>query len=130
MRNQTRKPVVTVTGADCIKDTFCTGGPGGQAQNKVASGVRFTHPPSGAVGESRKHRSQEMNKRDAWQRMCETKKFQTWIKMEHGRRLGKKTVPQIVDEAMGEYNLKTEVKDEAGRWTPADPKALKSEETE
>jgi len=123
-----KKPVVTVTGADCIKDTFCTGGPGGQAQNKKATGVRFTHPPSGAAGECREHRSQEMNKREAWKRMCESKKFQAWIRMEHGRRMGKKTTEQQVDEAMAEFNLKTETLDEKSRWVETKPADLKGEE--
>lgn len=116
MKNIKRKPVVTVTAADCRKDTFCTGGPGGQAQNKVASGVRWTHKASGAVGESRNHRSQEMNKREAWRRMCETKKFQVWIRMEHARRMGQETVEQKVERLMVDSNIKTEVLDEGQKW--------------
>lgn len=127
MPKSDRKPVVTVTANDCIKDTFCTGGPGGQAQNKKATGVRFTHPPSGASGECREHRSQEMNKRAAWERMCKSKKFQSWIRMEHGRRLGIKTVEQRVDEAMAPYNLKTEVLTEEEKWVERKPEELKDE---
>jgi protein subunit release factor A len=124
-----RKPVVTVTGKDCIKDTFCTGGPGGQAQNKVASGVRFTHPPSGAVGESRTHRSQEQNKKAAWERMCKTAKFQAWIKMEHGRRMGIETVEQRVEREMAPHNLKTEVLDEGQKWQERKPEDLEGDES-
>lgn len=126
-KNEKRKPVVTVTAADCKKDTFCTGGPGGQAQNKVASGVRFTHKASGAVGESRTHRSQEMNKREAWSRMCATKKFQAWIKMEHARKLGAETVEQRVEREMAPYNLKTEVLDEGQKWQERKPEELTDE---
>ena len=111
-----RKPVVSVTAADCRKDTFCTGGPGGQAQNKVHSGVRFTHKASGAVGESRNHRSQEMNKREAWKRMCATKTFQAWIRMEHARRMGVETTEQRVERQMADHNIKTEVLDEGQKW--------------
>lgn len=117
-KNEKRKPVVTVTGSDCIKDTFRAGGPGGQYQNKTESAVRFTHKPSGAVGESRQHRSQEMNKREAWKRMCETKKFQAWIHMEHARRMGQETVEQRVEREMAEHNIKTEVLDENQKWQP------------
>lgn len=130
MAKANRKPVVTVTGNDCIKDTFCTGGPGGQAQNKKATGVRFTHPPSGAVGESRTHRSQEMNKRDAWERMCKSPKFQAWIKMEHARRMGAKTIEQRVDEALAPHNLKTEVLTEEQKWVERKPEELTDDSQE
>lgn len=122
-----RKPLFSVTAADCRKDTFASGGPGGQYQNKTQSGVRFTHPPSGAVGESREHRSQEMNKRAAWKRMCETKKFQTWCRMEAARRMGKKTVDQQVEEAMADSNIKTETLNEKTQWVETKVADLKAE---
>jgi len=127
--NRERKLLFSVTGADCIKDTFCTGGPGGQAQNKKHTGVRFTHPPSGAVGESRTHRSQEMNKRDAWTRMCESKKFVVWCRMEAARRKGARTTEEIVREQMAEYNLKTEVLDEGQKWQERKPEELTGDES-
>jgi peptide chain release factor 2 len=46
---------------DLRKDTFCSGGPGGQHQNKTQSGVRYTHIPTGIAAESRTHRSQHKN---------------------------------------------------------------------
>ena len=111
-----KRKLFTVTAADCEMQTFRTGGKGGQNQNKRNMGVRFIHPPSGAVGESREHRSQYANKKAAWQRMGESKKFRAWVKVEAARRQGEKSVDEIVDEAMAPGNIKVEVKDEQGRW--------------
>ncbi len=43
------------------RDTFRSGGPGGQHQNKTESGVRYTHMPTGIAAESRSQRSQHKN---------------------------------------------------------------------
>lgn len=47
---------------ECEVETFRSGGPGGQHANKVESGVRLTHTPSGVVVTSRASRSQYRNK--------------------------------------------------------------------
>jgi peptide chain release factor 2 len=46
---------------DLKRDTFRSGGPGGQHQNKTESGVRYTHLPTGIAAESRNERSQHKN---------------------------------------------------------------------
>jgi peptide chain release factor 2 len=46
---------------DLERQTFRSGGPGGQHQNKTESGVRFIHKPTGIVAESRTERSQHKN---------------------------------------------------------------------
>ena len=55
--------------AECRVDTFRSGGAGGQHQNKVESGVRLTHRPTGIVVASRKHRSQHRNREEALARL-------------------------------------------------------------
>ena len=55
--------------AECRVDTFRSGGKGGQHQNKVESGVRLTHLPTGIVVTSRTHRSQHRNREDALKRL-------------------------------------------------------------
>lgn len=55
--------------AQCRVDTFRSGGAGGQHQNKVESGVRLTHLPTGVVVSSRRHRSQHRNRQDALERL-------------------------------------------------------------
>ena len=70
-----------VTIKDCEVQTFRSGGKGGQHQNKVSSGVRIIHHPSGARGECRSYREQLRNKREAFRKMAESKTFQIWAKM-------------------------------------------------
>lgn len=73
---------VIVTQADCRRDTFRCGGKGGQNLQKRDTGVRWTHPPSGAVGESREERSQLQNEKTAWRRMAETLQFKSWCSLQ------------------------------------------------
>ena len=76
-----RVKAFSVTLDDCRVDTFRSGGKGGQHQNKTESGVRVTHSPSGAVGESREERSQLQNKRAAFKRMVDSPKFRWWVQL-------------------------------------------------
>lgn len=112
LRVKDKELVLSVTLKDCRVDTFRTGGPGGQKQNKTSSGARVTHLASGAVGESREERSQLQNKRKAFIRMTETSKFKAWLR----RQLGRDTLTEVaVDRAMWPVNIKTEVRED-GRW--------------
>jgi len=82
----------SVTKKDFIRQTFCSGGKGGQNQNKVASGVRLIHPPSGARGEARDSRDQPVNEKNAFLRLINSKEFKNWHKLEIARRLGQKPI--------------------------------------
>jgi peptide chain release factor 2 len=56
---------IEIKADDLKRDTFRSGGPGGQHQNKTESGVRYTHLPSGIAAESRTERSQHKNDQQA-----------------------------------------------------------------
>lgn len=78
----------SVTKKDLIRQTFRSGGKGGQKQNKTESGVRFIHPPSGARGEARDSRYQHVNETNAFTRLVQSPVFQKWAKIEAARVLG------------------------------------------
>lgn len=104
-----KQKLFSVTIEDCRVDTFRAGGKGGQNQNKVESGVRVVHEPSGAVGEARDSRDQLHNKRKAFTRMAETQQFKRWLANEVARHLGRETVEEFVERWMKPENLKIEV---------------------
>lgn len=117
MINQQRKLIFSVTIKDCSVSAMTDGGPGGQHQNKCATAIRVVHSPSGARGESREFKSQHANKKAAFRRMAETKEFQTWVRCEAARRMGEKSVDEVVEEMMSPQNMKIEVVDNNGKWT-------------
>lgn len=113
-----RRPLFSVTIADCLIQTFRAGGKGGQNQNKTESGVRIIHPPSGARGESREFRSQLENKRAAFRRMGSTAEFQKWARSKAAKVSGSyRTLEERVEEAMAPENLKVEAQTAEG-WEP------------
>ena len=95
----------SLTKKDFVVETFRAGSKGGQNQNKRDSGVRIKHPTSGAVGESREHKSQLQNKKEAFQRLLSSDKFKTWHKIEVSRISGQsKTPEQIYKEVEKDLN--------------------------
>lgn len=56
---------------DCDLEFFIATGPGGQHRNKVETGVRLTHRPSGIVVTATERRSQHANREAAYERMAE-----------------------------------------------------------
>ena len=106
----------TIRKKDFEFKAFTSGGPGGQHQNRVNSGVRIIHRASGAVGESRSDKSQHRNKRLALKRLTETNKFKVWLQRRAFEITGGLTIEQIVEKEMNPKNIKTEIKDEKGRW--------------
>ncbi len=107
-----RQKMLTVTIRDCDVQTFRSGGPGGQNQNKRDTGVRVIHRPSGARGESREERSQLQNKRVAFTRMAESMEFRGWVRLRHAQISGH--VDRAVQDAMRPENILVEF------YTPED----------
>ncbi len=55
---------------DCDLEFFIASGPGGQNRNKVETGVRLTHRPSGVTVTAVERRSQHANREVAFGRMA------------------------------------------------------------
>ena len=55
---------------DCDLEFFIASGPGGQHRNKVETGVRLTHRPSGISVTATERRSQHANREVAFERMA------------------------------------------------------------
>lgn len=109
-------PLFSVTVDDCEVQTFCSGGKGGQHQNRIRTGVRIIHRPSGARGEARDSRSQLSNKRAAFERMANSETFQRWCRIEAAYRMGaEKRVKERVEQQMAPKNIRIEVR-EGVRW--------------
>ncbi len=109
---------MSVTMADCELQTFTSGGPGGQHQNRSQTGVRIIHKASGARGEARDERSQAQNKKLAWRRMAESPKFQLWLRRELGQEMVRESELQIPA-----HDVKVEARQQ-GRWTQVDETVL------
>lgn len=111
-----RELLVKVTAKDCRWDFYVGSGKGGQAKQKTNSACRCTHVASGAVGESQDDRSQDLNKRKAFERMAKTDKFNAWLKMEVSRVTGEAAL--IKEKVNRELLLNTvvETQNEAGKW--------------
>src|SRR5579863_4664970 len=56
---------------DCDVEFFIASGPGGQHRNKVETGVRLLHRPSGLKVTATERRSQHENRERAYERMAE-----------------------------------------------------------
>ncbi|HTI15438.1 MAG TPA: peptide chain release factor-like protein [Dictyobacter sp.] len=55
---------------DCDIEFMVAGGPGGQHRNKVETGVRLVHRPSGLMVTATERRSQHANREAAFERMA------------------------------------------------------------
>jgi protein subunit release factor B len=98
-----------VSRKDLEVDYFRAGGKGGQKQNKTSSGCRIRHAASGAVGESREERSQHANRKIAFRRLTESRRFQNWVKAQAAAVLqGHRDMEDKVKKSMSSNNLNVE----------------------
>jgi protein subunit release factor B len=95
---------------------FCGSGAGGQARNKVASGVQIRHSESGAIGRASDSRSQHDNKQAAFKRLCADPRMKFWIAKKVFEVKQGESIEQSIERDMVPEKLKFEIKDAAGRW--------------
>ena len=82
------KLLFSITAKDFVMQTFTCPGHGGGGKDTSRNGVRLIHPPSGAKGEGREHRSLTLNRRSAFEKLVATATFRNWHRIECARRLG------------------------------------------
>jgi protein subunit release factor A len=112
-----KKLLFSLTKKDFRIDTFRSGGKGGQHQNTTDSGVRITHIASGVSYESREERSQVQNKKRAFNKLANDKKFKNWIRVQAAMvEQGYRDVEDKVDRMLRGSNLKVEIFD-GNKWT-------------
>jgi protein subunit release factor A len=99
----------TITPADLREERYRGSGAGGQNRNKRDTGVRFTHVPSNAVGESESERSQLQNRREALRRLSKNPKFVRWVQAQVAAiDEGFISLDRKVDDLMRPENLRVE----------------------
>ena len=106
-KNKEKELAFSVGEKDFRWETFTSGGPGGQNQNKVATGVRLIHEDSGVVVESREERSQYSNKKRCVEKLSKHPKFKLWVKMQLSK---EEDIEVTVDRLMEPKNIVIEEK--------------------
>lgn len=111
-----RERIHLATRKDFDVSYFCGSGAGGQARNKVASGVQIIHRESGAIGRASDSRSQADNKAEAFSRLLATPKMKFWLAAKlYEIRQGEKMEDTLAKDTAPE-NLKYEIKNAEGKW--------------
>lgn len=100
---------------------FCGSGAGGQARNKVASGVQIIHRETGAIGRASDSRSQAQNKAEAFRRLVASPRMKFWISAKLYEIRQGETLAQTVENDMRPENLRMEIKDSTGKWIEVPP---------
>lgn len=99
---------------------FCGSGAGGQARNKVASGVQMRHLESGATGRASDSRSQHDNKKSAFNRLLADPRMKFWLAKKVFEVRARESVEDIVARETRPENLKYEIKNAVGQWEEVD----------
>ncbi len=111
-----RERVTILSAKDLDISYFCGSGAGGQARNKVASGVQMRHEESGAIGRASDSRSQHDNKKSAFQRLLADPRMKFWLARKvHEVKLGEK-LEAVIERETTPDKLKYEIKNAAGNW--------------
>ena len=126
-KHDDRIKVSIATEKDFDVSYFCGSGAGGQARNKVASGVQIIHRETGAIGRASDSRSQADNKKTAFKRLLETPKMKFWIAREVYRVKQGETLERTIENDTQPEHLKFEIKNAKGQWEEVDASYFETE---
>lgn len=115
-KEESREKITICTSKDFEVSYFCGSGNGGQARNKVHSGVQIKHIESGAIGRSSDSRSQAENKKAALERLIETPQFKFWFSKKKYELEKMESLEESVEKDCKSDNLKFEIKNKEGKW--------------
>jgi protein subunit release factor B len=116
MKEPERERVTILSLKDLDVSYFCGSGAGGQARNKVASGVLIRHEESGAIGRASDSRSQHDNKQAAFKRLLADPRMKFWLaKKVYEVRAGE-AIERTIEKETRPENLKFEIKNAKGQW--------------
>jgi peptide chain release factor 2 len=107
---------IEISPDDLERETFRSGGPGGQHQNKTESGVRFRHKPTGITAESRTERSQHKNAANALNLLkaklyrIEEEKKRAEVEQRYGEKMEVSFGSQIRNYTLQPYTLIKDVR--------------------
>lgn len=116
MITEEKQKVTIASKKDFEVSYFCGSGPGGSNKNKVSSGVQIKHLESGAIGRASDTRSQDQNKRAAFQRLLKDPKMKFWLAKKIYEVRQQETLEETIEKETAPKNLKFEIKDENGKW--------------
>lgn len=125
--NEGKQRITILSRKDLEFSYYCGPGHGGQAKNKVASGVMIRHLESGASGRAHDSRSQGQNKHAAFKRLCATPQIKFWIARKLHEIHNSETMEETIEKECHPKNLKLEIKDEHGRWKVVTPEYFETE---
>jgi protein subunit release factor A len=105
-----------VTKKDLDISYYIGSGKGGQKKQKTASGVQIIHRESGAIGRASDTRSQDQNKRAAFERMAEHPKFKVWLNRKLYELEKKETIERTIERETAPEFIAIQVKNDEGQW--------------
>lgn len=114
-KTDTRERVNIANVKDFDVSYFCGSGAGGQARNKVASGVQIIHRETGAIGRASDSRSQADNKAAAFRRLLATPRMKFWLAAKIYEVRQSETLEETVAKDTADENLRYEVQVD-GKW--------------
>jgi protein subunit release factor A len=106
---------------------FIGSGKGGQKKQKTHSGVQIIHRESGAIGRSSDSRSQEQNKKHAFERLTQHPKFKLWMNKKIFEIRQQESMEETIIKDTSPDKIKYEIKVD-GKWKEVPPSYFDSPE--